>query len=68
MEEIQFKKLITIREAAVLLGLSSRWIYHRIADGSLPIVKLKGATRIAVADLEKFVDGGRRSNGSCDVS
>lgn len=62
MKDIEFKhkKLLSVKEAADLLGLSSRWIYHRMADGSLPIIKLKGATRISLADLERIVEEGRR--------
>lgn len=62
MKDMEFrpKRLVSIREAATLLGLSDRWVYNKIADGSIPIIKLGGATRIALADLEKVVDEGRR--------
>lgn len=62
MNNLEFrpKKLVSIKEAAELLGLSDRWVYNRIADGSIPIIKLGGATRISLADLEKIVEQGRR--------
>ena len=54
------KKLVSIKEAASLLGLSDRWVYNRIADGSIPTIKLGGATRISLVDLERVVEEGRQ--------
>ncbi|NIN91785.1 MAG: helix-turn-helix domain-containing protein [Candidatus Aenigmarchaeota archaeon] len=56
-------KLLRLKEAAQLLGLSERWVWSRVADGSLPVIKLKGATRVTLTDLEKFVESGRGING-----
>jgi len=60
MELFQPKKLVSIKEAAELLGLSDRWVYNRIADGSIPIIRLAGATRISLADLERYIEQGRQ--------
>ena len=51
IEEFKLKKLVSVRDVAKLLGLSERWVYNRIGEGSLPVVKLKGATRISLAIL-----------------
>jgi excisionase family DNA binding protein len=62
MKDLEFrpKRLVSIKQAAELLGLSDRWLYNKIADGSIPIIKLGGATRIAISDLEQIVEKGRR--------
>ncbi|MFX0195725.1 MAG: helix-turn-helix domain-containing protein [Candidatus Hodarchaeota archaeon] len=59
IKEFVPKRLVRVREAAALLGLSERWVWLRIAEGALPAVKLRGSTRIALVDLEKFVQQGR---------
>lgn len=60
-EEFGPKRLLKLREVAKLLSLSERWVWERAADGSLPVVRLKGATRVTLSDLEKFVEQGRLS-------
>jgi excisionase family DNA binding protein len=53
------KRLMKVKEAARLLSLSERWLWARIAEGSISVVKLNGATRIALRDLEKYVEASR---------
>lgn len=44
--------------AAQICAIGRRWIYARIADGSLPAVKLAGrAVRIKREDLLEFIKG-----------
>jgi excisionase family DNA binding protein len=43
---------LTAAEAAVRLGISLRTVRRRIADGSLPSVKLGGAVRVPASALE----------------
>ncbi len=62
-EQFGPKKLLRLKDAAQLLGLSERWVWSRVAEGSLPVIKLRGATRITLSDLEKFIESGRRVNG-----
>ena len=45
-------RYLTAAEAAERLGISLRTVRRRIADGSLPSVKLGGAVRIPVSALE----------------
>ena len=49
--------LITIRQAAERLDVSTKTIYRRIKDGSLPVIKLsKNSFRIDVKDLEAYIE------------
>jgi excisionase family DNA binding protein len=59
IQDFQPKKLVKIPEAAKLLGVSERWVWFRIKDGSIPVIRLEGTTRIALSDLETFVQLGR---------
>ncbi len=48
--------LITIRQAAERLSVSTKTIYRRIKDGSLPVVKISEKDyRIDERDLEAFI-------------
>ena len=48
--------LITIRQAAERLSVSTKTIYRRIKDGSLPAVKLSERDyRIDEKDLDAFI-------------
>jgi len=47
--------LITVREAGRRLGLGRSMTYRLIQTGGLPSLKIGGARRILVADLEEFV-------------
>ena len=49
--------LITIRQAAERLGVSTKTIYRRIQDKSLPVVKISSKDyRIDVKDLEAYIE------------
>lgn len=48
--------LITIRQAAERLSVSTKTIYRRIKDGSLPVVKISEKDyRIDERDLDAFI-------------
>lgn len=47
--------LITVHESARRLGLGRSTTYELLRDGLLPSVRIGSARRIAVADLEAFV-------------
>jgi excisionase family DNA binding protein len=49
--------LLTIREAAGALNVSSATIRRLIADGELSSVTVRGAVRITRDDLERYVEG-----------
>ncbi|MHB8376675.1 MAG: helix-turn-helix domain-containing protein [Candidatus Limnocylindrales bacterium] len=47
--------LLTVSEAARRLGFGRSQMYMFIQSGDLPSLKIGGARRVAVADLEEFV-------------
>jgi len=55
-QERRMFMLITIRQAAERLSVSTKTIYRRIKDGSLPAVKLSERDyRIDEKDLDAFI-------------
>lgn len=48
--------LITVAEAARRLGLGRSLTYRFIQTAELPSLKIGGARRVAVADLNQFVE------------
>ena len=54
--------LVTVAEARRLLGgVSGQTIYRLIADGELPIVKIRRRTFMRCADLEALIESATRS-------
>ena len=49
-------RLVTITTAADWLGLSRSKLYELLAVGELPTVRIGRSRRIAVTDLEAFID------------
>lgn len=48
--------LVTIADACRMLGVGRTYLYqHIIAPGRVRVVKLGRATRVPVADLERYV-------------
>ncbi len=47
--------LLTVVEAASRLGLGRSLTYRLIQAGDLPSIKVAGARRVVVADLEEYV-------------
>lgn len=48
-------KLISVPDAAGILGVSARTVARLIADGQLQIVKVGRLTRIRVVEVEEFI-------------
>lgn len=48
--------LVTVREAAALLGVGRTTAYELIARGELDVVHIGRATRVPVASLEDYVE------------
>ena len=59
--------LVGVDDAAAMLTVSRRTLQGLIYDGSLPSVKVGRSRRIAVADLEAFVDTLRHEQGDGPV-
>jgi excisionase family DNA binding protein len=55
--------LLTVREVASRLGLSTATVYTLCHQGELPHIRISNAIRIAPADVEAFLsrkrEGGR---------
>ena len=52
------ERLVSIRQAASRLGISTRAIYRLMARRELPPpVKVGGASRLYVSDLDTYLDG-----------
>jgi excisionase family DNA binding protein len=51
------KALVTINEAAVMLGLSRRSIYRMIDDGVLEVIRPNGkAPRFRLCDIRRLIE------------
>ena len=55
--------LVDTTGAARLLGVCNRTIINLTNDGKIPAVRVRGAVRYAVADLNAFVDANRTAAG-----
>lgn len=59
IQELDPRTLLPVSHAAKLLGVSSHYVYDRIADGELPCVELgsgeKYKRRVSVAALDEFI-------------
>src|SRR5437660_249854 len=54
-------RLLTAREVAERLGVSTATVYALCEHGELVHVRISNAIRVAPADLEAFIASGRRS-------
>ncbi len=50
------KRLLTIREAAVVLGVGRTTVYELIANDELEVVHIGRSARIPTAAIEEFID------------
>ncbi|MBW3659612.1 MAG: helix-turn-helix domain-containing protein [Actinobacteria bacterium] len=49
-------RLITVVEAAEMIGLSRSKVYELLADGHLPSIRIGRTRRIDVTDLDAFIE------------
>lgn len=49
-------RLISVGEAAEIVGLSRSKVYELLADGLLPSIRIGRTRRIDIADLDAFID------------
>ena len=54
----QMDRLLSLQEAAELIGMSTRWIRRRFADGRLQRVKLGRSTRVRLSDIAQIIERG----------
>ena len=55
-------RLLTPKEAAGFLAISTRTLSRMVKQGELPVVRVCGSNRFAMPDLEAYV-GRRRATG-----
>lgn len=59
------KLLYRPKEAALVLGVSPSWVYQRVADRTLPCVRLAGrCIRVRREDLAAFAASGQAANAA----
>lgn len=51
-------KLMSVREAALILGIPEKTIYHWCQHGTLPSVKIGGRRMLAIETVQRLVNGG----------
>jgi excisionase family DNA binding protein len=68
MPDMDEQAYLTARETAERLGISLRTVRRRIADGSLPSIKIGGAVRIPAVALEPAEPRGPRAAREAAVS
>lgn len=61
-------RLVTIAEAAEVLGCSHRTVWRLIRTRQLTAVRFLRVTRISTADLERFVDRAARRGRDARIS
>jgi excisionase family DNA binding protein len=59
--------LVTIREAALVLSVGRTTVYRLIWSGELTPVYIGRSVRLAVEELEAFVDARRTINGDSEA-
>ena len=52
--------LLNVSQVALILGVSKARVYALIADGSIPVVRLRRQLRVSRGALEKFIERGGR--------
>jgi excisionase family DNA binding protein len=55
MAQLTEKKLVSVREAAVLMGMGKTALYEMIEAGQFPARRLGRRIRILPADIDRFV-------------
>jgi excisionase family DNA binding protein len=57
-------RLVTVAVAAKLLGISRSTLYELIAAGEVEVVHIRRSARVAVADIDAYVDRLRAAGGA----
>jgi excisionase family DNA binding protein len=56
--EANGEKLLRVKEAAAKLAVSPRTVWRMIAAKSLKVVRIRGCTRVLLAEVAKYMSGG----------
>jgi excisionase family DNA binding protein len=57
------KCAISVKDAAVMLGISPRTVWRMIADGQLTPVRFRRCTRLSLAQILSYLQGGGKVGG-----
>lgn len=60
----QTVRLLTVVQAAALLGLGRSLVYELVLRGEIPSIKIGRARRIPVAALDRFIDQRLEDSGN----
>jgi excisionase family DNA binding protein len=47
--------LLTVKQVAAMLGVSSRTVWRMIAEGQLKAVRVRGCTRVYLQSVEEYL-------------
>ena len=61
------EKLLSVFEAAALLGLSPRTLYHLIARGEIPVQRVRRRVMFRPSALERWLDMQARSTSPIEA-
>lgn len=53
-------EVLTIPQVAARLKVSRNTVYRLISDGDLPVVEVRGKSRISESELQKYIDRNTR--------
>lgn len=62
---METKKLLTVVEASIQLGLSRTVTYQLIRDGSLRSIKVKRSRRVPVREIDAYIE---RALEQCEMA
>lgn len=54
-------EVLTIPQVADRLKVSRNTVYRLISDGDLPVVEVRGKSRVAESDLQQYIDRNTRT-------
>ena len=55
LETVMPRKLLTVAEAAIILGISRAHLYGVVMRGEIPSVKIGKSRRLAVAVIDEWI-------------
>ena len=67
MKSIPSERLLSVRQVASRLGVSTSTIYKLCSEGRLAHVRVANAIRVAPEDLEDLMRSGVRSGVTCSA-
>jgi excisionase family DNA binding protein len=52
--------LLQVKQVAAMLGVSQRTVWRMIADGQLKAVRVRRCTRLLLAEVMEYMNGGSK--------